>query len=152
MKLINKIVLVVGLLFSTAAYSERLELAVLEVKDADTIAISVLLPTPLNELSVRVLSIDAPEIPAKSYPETGKLNRAECVAEAELGLEATAYVEQLIEDNGGKITIDNFDWGKYGGRILADVYIGDINLAQRLIEQGYAISYDGGARTHSWCN
>lgn len=146
-------ILVWGLLFTSAvAHSDPIDIVVLEVKDADTIAISVLLPPPLNNLSVRVSGIDAPEMPAKSYFETGKLNRAECIAEAELSLEATEYVTALIANNGGKITIDNFSWGKYGGRIIADVYINEVLLSQHLIEKGYAISYDGGSRDHSWCD
>jgi endonuclease YncB( thermonuclease family) len=140
------------LLFSTSAFAHPLTVAVLEVYDGDTIDISALLPPPLDELSVRVLGIDTPEKPADSYYETGKLNRADCVAEAELALKATEHVKKLIAESGNRITLDNFSWDKYGGRINADVYIGNLKLSDHLIEQGYAVPYDGGAKTHSWCD
>lgn len=139
-------------LLPSLAFADPLELTVREVKDADTIGISVLLPPPLNELDVRVNGIDTPEMPAKSYRETGKLNRAGCVAEAELALRATAYVNELIDAANGKISIDNYDWGKYGGRLVADVYIEGKLLADMLLQRGYAVPYFGVGERHEWCH
>lgn len=140
------------MLISSVSFAEAVTLAVINVKDGDTISISVLLPPPLNDLDVRVLGIDTPEMPAKSYHETGKLSRADCVAEAELALQATEFVKALIKENGNVITIDNFKWDKYGGRINADVYIKGVLLSTLLKERGFAVDYEGFGPRHNWCD
>lgn len=148
--------LIVSLLIAVSAVSAAetvpLTLTVREVKDADTIGISALLPPPLNELDVRLNGVDTPEMPAKSYRTTGKLNRAECVQEAELALLATEYVKEVIAMNDNKITIVNYDWGKYGGRLVADVLVGDALLANMLLTNGFAQLYDGTGERPSWCD
>jgi micrococcal nuclease len=40
--------------------------------------------------------------------------------------------------------------GKYF-RIAADVYVDGENLADVLVEAGVAVRYDGGNKTHKWC-
>ena len=50
------------------------------------------------------------------------------------------------------MTITNYHYGKYGGRIVADVQIGDIDLAAFLISNKLAVQYDGGKKTKDWCN
>ena len=43
------------------------------------------------------------------------------------------------------VRLENIQNEKYG-RILADVYIGDINLNEFLIKEKYAVKYDGGTK------
>ena len=43
------------------------------------------------------------------------------------------------------LTLKNIQSEKYG-RILADVYIGDLYLNEWLIKEKYAVKYDGGAK------
>jgi endonuclease YncB( thermonuclease family) len=134
------------------AYSYML-LPIIEVYDGDTIKsdMSARLPDPLGDISIRVSGIDTPEMPAKSYHETGKLNRAKCVQEAELALEAKEFVEMMAV-GFKKMKVDNFDWGKYGGRIVGDVKIGGVDVATALINEGLAVPYDGKtAKSHDWC-
>ena len=140
------------LLFPLVAYAYML-LPIVEVIDGDTIKtdMSKRLPEPLGDISIRIAGIDTPEMPAKSYHETGKLNRAKCVKEAELALEAKEFVEMLVI-GFPKMKVENFDWGTYGGRIVGDVKIGGVNVGEALIKEGYAVPYDGKtAKSHDWC-
>ena len=41
--------------------------------------------------------------------------------------------------------MSNIESEKYG-RILADVYIGDIHLNELLLKERYAVKYDGGTK------
>ena len=50
-----------------------------------------------------------------------------------------------------KITLENMKRGKYF-RIAADVIVDGENLSDVLIEAGMAIKYDGGKKTHEWCD
>lgn len=108
------------------------------------------LPEPLNHVSVRVRGIDTPEKPADSYKETGKLGRAACDKEALAALEAKEFVEMMAYGYN-KMKVDNFEWDKYGGRIVADVKIGGVDVATTLINEGLAVPYDGGKKTYDWC-
>ena len=81
------------------------------------------------------------------------MGRAKCIKEAKLALLATEYLESLQTQYGGAMTVKNFKYGYYAGRIVGDVYIGDINVAQQMVGLGYAVTYDGkSARSHNWCN
>jgi len=127
-------------------------LPIVDVYDGDTIKtdMSSRLPEPLGKISIRIRGIDTPEKPAASYKVTGKLGRAGCIKEAELALEAKEFVEMMAV-GFTKMKVDNFKWGKYGGRIVGDVKIGGVNVADALIKEGLAIPYDGGTKTHDWC-
>lgn len=144
-------IFLIALLYPIAAYSYML-LPIMEVYDGDTIKsdMSSRLPEPLGKVSVRVRGVDTPELPAKSYHETGKLGRADCIKEAELALEAKEFVEWIAQGHT-KMKVDNFEWGKYGGRIVGDVKINGVDVAESLIEAEFAVPYDGGKKTKDWC-
>lgn len=128
-------------------------LPVVSIYDGDTIVTSLTLPAPLNRVSVRINGIDTPENPAKSYAITGKLGRAKCDKEAMLALAATNYLQSLQAQYGGAMTVKNFKYGAYAGRIVGDVYIGGILISKQMIGLGYAVPYDGKSkRTTNWCN
>lgn len=140
------------LLFPMVANAYML-LPITEVIDGDTIRtdMSTRLPNPLGKIKVRIRGIDTPEMPAKSYQTTGKLNKAKCVKEAELALEAREFV-RMITVGFTKMKVDNFKWGTYGGRIIADVKIGGVDVGQALLDAGYAVPYDGkAAKSQDWC-
>lgn len=127
-------------------------LPVVSIYDGDTIMSSLTLPPPLNAISVRIIGIDTPEMPAKSYRITGKLGRAKCDNEAELAIAATNYLQSLQSQYGGAMTVKDFDYGAYAGRIVGRVYIGGIDIANQMIGLGYAVPYDGkGKRSKNWC-
>lgn len=117
---------------------------VIKVYDADTITIASKLPydeSPLYRLSVRLNGIDTPEIKGKDISDEEK----------EAAKVARDFVYNLVFNKF--VRLENVQNEKYG-RILADVYIGDIHLNELLINQRYAVKYDGGTKTKpvSWFN
>jgi endonuclease YncB( thermonuclease family) len=127
------------------------QLPIINIYDGDTIQTNLFLPEPLNAIEIRVLGIDTPEMPAASYKTSGKLGRASCKKEAELALAAKEYLNQLAIRSHYIMTISNYSWDKYGGRIDADVYFGDVNVAQALLANGMAKPYDGTGSKPNWC-
>jgi endonuclease YncB( thermonuclease family) len=107
---------------------------VIKVYDGDTITIASKLPyptSPLYRFSVRLNGIDCPEIKGKD--ENEKL----CAQIAKQ--EMTELILNKI------VTLKNVQTEKYG-RILADVYIGDLHLNKHMIEKRLAVNYDGGTK------
>ncbi len=121
---------------------------VVEVYDGDTVKILYPgLPDNLATLSVRIRGIDTPEI------------RGKCKREKEKAMEARDFVRKIIENSNNEIVVNNLEWDKYGGRILADAYIiekttvgyAKVNIADMVIEHGYGRKYDGKQR-NGWCD
>ena len=109
---------------------------VVRVKDGDTLKVRVhIWLDQYVTVSVRVLGVDTPEM------------RARCRRER-VGAEAAREFVRSIATEG--VTIRNVRYGKYAGRVLADVYVNDINLAELLIANGLGRAYDGGKRK-GWC-
>lgn len=109
---------------------------VIKVYDADTITISSKLPydeSPMYRLSVRLNGIDAPEIKGKGVSDEEK----------EAAKQARDFVSDLVLNK--YVRLENIANEKYG-RILADVYIGDIYLNDLLLKERYAVKYDGGTK------
>jgi micrococcal nuclease len=109
---------------------------VIKVYDADTITIASKLPydkSPMYRLSVRLNGIDTPEIKGKGISDEEK----------ESAKLARDYVSDLVLNK--VVRLENIQSEKYG-RILADVYIGDIYLNELLIKERYAVKYDGGTK------
>jgi endonuclease YncB( thermonuclease family) len=113
---------------------------VIKVYDGDTFTMISKLPYtegPIYRFSVRMKGIDSPEI-------KGKTNN-----EKELANKSRDALSKLIL---GKIVIlKNISSEKYG-RILADVYIGDLCVNEWMLENNFAVKYDGGTknRPNDW--
>lgn len=117
---------------------------VIKVYDADTITIASRLPykeSPLYRLSVRLNGIDTPEIKGKGISDEEK----------EAAKLARDFVHNLVYNKN--VRLENIQTEKYG-RILADVYIGDIHVNELLLRERYAVKYDGGTKKKpaSWLN
>jgi endonuclease YncB( thermonuclease family) len=115
---------------------------VIKVYDADTITIATKLPfndSPMYRLSVRLNGIDAPEIKGNGISDEEK----------EAAILARAVVANMVLNK--YVILKNIKTEKYG-RVLADVYIDDINLNDYLIIHRYAYKYDGGTKVKpkSW--
>ena len=115
---------------------------VIKVYDADTITIATRLPfkdSPLYRLSVRLNGIDAPEIKGKDISNEEK----------EAAVIARDVVSKMILHKD--VVLKNIQTEKYG-RVLADVYIDNINLNEYLITHKYVVKYDGGTKVKplSW--
>lgn len=115
---------------------------VIKVYDADTITIASKLPydeSPIYRLSVRLNGIDTPEIKGKGISEEEK----------EAAKAARDFISNLVLNKF--VRLENIESEKYG-RILADVYLGDIHLNEILLKERYAVKYDGGTKIkpRSW--
>lgn len=80
-------------------------------------------------------------------PELGW--RAKCPREAELAEQAKFLTDSMLT-NAKHVEFDIIKWDKYGGRILANVRADGEDIAERLLEEGLAVKYDGGKKP-SWC-
>ena len=103
----------------------------IKVYDGDTITIISKLPydeSPLYRFSIRINSIDCPEIKGKDNDEK------------EVALLAKKEMTELVFNKN--VELINLKNEKYG-RILADVYINDYNVANHMLEKRLAVSYNG---------
>jgi len=117
-----------------------------KVIDGDTIKVTIDSVHPLlgDHINIRVRDIDTPETRKWRYGY-------KCQRELELGLEAKRVAEKFLE-GAERIELRNVSRGKYF-RIAADVYVGEQNLADVLLEQGLAHVYVGGkGKKKSWCD
>ena len=107
---------------------------VIKVYDGDTITVAAKLPfneSPIYRFSVRLRSIDSPEIRGKSAKE------------CKLAIKSRDALQNLIL--GKIIELKNNGKEKYG-RLLADVYYNDIHINKWMVDEGYAVKYDGGKK------
>ena len=107
------------------------------VYDGDTMRMAVDFDGKPTSFRVRIKGIDTPEI--KSNNESEK----------ELALRARDKVRE--EFNLQKCRVVCYDFDKYG-RVLVDIFKGDLNLAELLISLDYAVRYNGGKKIHVWGN
>ena len=115
---------------------------VIKVYDADTITISSKLPydeSPMYRLSVRLNGIDTPEMKGKDISDEEK----------EAAKHARDFVSNMVINK--YVKLENIESEKYG-RILADVYINDIHVNSLLLQERFAVPYDGNTKTkpQSW--
>jgi len=111
---------------------------VVKVYDGDTFTVEAY-PWPgiTAKASVRVNGVDTPEI------------RGRCESEKRKAREARDFVKGLIL--GEVVFLQNVKYGKYAGRVVADVKLeGGASLATRIISQGLGREYHGGRR-EKWC-
>ena len=104
---------------------------VIKVYDGDTITIAAKLPYKDSEIyrfSVRLNGIDCPEMKGKDENEKG------------CAILAKNEIAHLVLNNF--VTLKNVCTEKYG-RVLADVYIGDLHLNQHLLDKRLAVAYSG---------
>lgn len=114
---------------------------VVRVVDGDTVAVdaSADMPPELADLKVRLLGVDTPE----------KGGRAKCDSERAAGQAATAFTTAMVE-SAETVIVRDPKWGKWGGRVIADLILDGRSLSQLLIAIGHGRPYDGGKR-RSWC-
>ena len=127
-----------------AGYAQSQQLyqyKIIRVIDGDTIEFEApFLPKELKQtLRLRVNGVDT--------PEKGPL--AKCGEEMQKSITAKQFTEQQIQ-NAKTTSIVLVKWDKYGGRVLGDVVIDGVRLSKLLIDNNYAIPYNGGKK-QSWC-
>ena len=114
---------------------------VVRVVDGDTVAVdaSADFPPELSDLKIRLRGVDTPE----------KGGRAKCASERAAGQAATAFTRaQLV--GASEVLVRDPAWGKWAGRVIADLIIDGRSLATALVATGHGRAYDGGRRG-SWC-
>ena len=149
----KKVLVAILFLFSTAALAQDyMLLPIVKVHDGDTIKTDLTwrLPAPLNTMSIRIGGIDTPEMPAASYATTGKLSRAKCDKEALLALKAKERVKEIVGTNT-RMKVTEFKWGKYGGRMIAKVSVGGVEIEKTLLSEGIAVENHGTGVKQEWC-
>ena len=109
---------------------------VISVYDGDTITIVSKLPydaSPLYRFLVRLAGIDCAEIKGKTEKER------------ELAQAAKNALQKLTLNK--VVSLKNLKNEKYG-RVLADVYLGDLHVNKWLLDNKYAVQYSGGTKTN----
>ena len=140
------IFLILFLLASPAHAQEQMYVyKALRIIDGDTIAINIQKESPLIQklgLNVRIKGIDAPERGSKAKCEKEKI-KAE---------EAQKFVNELVGVIGEKeLLLSEIKWDKYGGRLVANVKVGGVDIAKALLNRGLAVPYTGEGPKHNWC-
>ncbi len=136
------IFLILILLASPAHAQEFYVYKPVKITDGDTIKLDVSKESPLIKklgLSVRIKGIDTPE----------KGSKAKCKKESELGQQATKFTTDLVGNK--ELLLSQVENDKYGGRIVANVKVGGVDIAQELLKKGLARVYNG-EKKKSWCD
>ena len=107
---------------------------VIKVYDGDTITIvgRITGDPQLYKFNIRIAGIDCPEIRSKNENEKY------------VAILAREEVEKIILNK--VVRLDGFSQEKYG-RLLANVYINNTNIANLLIKKRLAVPYDGKKKT-----
>ena len=123
------------------AFAAEYAWPVVRVVDGDTVAVdaSADLPSELADLRVRLRGVDTPE----------KGGRAKCGHERDAGQAATEFTAKAVAE-ASAIVVRDPEWGKWGGRVIADLMLDGRSLSSSLIVSGHGRPYDGGRRG-SWC-
>jgi endonuclease YncB( thermonuclease family) len=115
---------------------------VIKVYDGDTITIVTqlhngdLVPTKgLYKFNVRILGIDAPELKTNS------------TAEHDLGIKARDALSALLMNK--VVRLSNISYDQYG-RILCNVFLDKLNIAEWTLSKNYTVAYDGGTKVKKW--
>lgn len=141
MRFFTVCVAVAFLFFAIGSVPNDNNYRILRVIDGDTIEIEApFLPKELKQvLHLRILGVDT--------PEKGKL--AKCDLEKSRSNDAKDFVQKEISlSKSYKVIL--YKWDKYGGRVLGDVILDGKKLSHMLLENNYAVQYDGGKK-QKWC-
>lgn len=137
------IIFLIALLFSFNVEAKNLYVYKVEkITDGDTIKLDTSKDGSLLKelgLSVRIYGVDTPE----------KGSRAKCKKENDLANLATEFTTNLVGKR--EIMLDVKKWDKFGGRIVANVKVEGVDIAQELLKKGLARVYNG-EKKKSWCD
>ena len=122
-----------------------------QVYDGDTIKdVRIEIEIPSLEVGfwlsrdIRINGIDTPE----KRPKHAGRTKDSLASEKKAAQKARSFLIDLLKANGFQFDIGDVGYGKYAGRILADVFIEGKNVSESMIEAGHAIAYEGGKKVH----
>lgn len=123
----------------THTYGNAIVSEITSIYDGDTFRANIEgFPTIVGEhMSIRINGIDTPELRGKCPQEK---------AQAKLAKQFTVKHLRAAK----RITLKNIKRGKYF-RLIADVYVDGVNLANQLIKYHHATAYYGKTKK-DWCN
>jgi len=140
----SKLILMLIFLLVLFSYAAEKTYGILKIKeivkvyDGDTFTVILKKVHPIigDSISIRIRGIDTPEIRGGSCKDKA--------------LRARNYFIQRLEESK-KIELRNVARGKYF-RIVADVYLDRVSIADEMILLGLAKPYDGGAKIEWSCD
>ena len=133
------IFLIGGLLSGSISAQTCGTIRVIGVVDGDTLRAEMIgMPKPLNKISIRIAGIDTPEL------------KGLCDLEKEKAREVKNFLNKKFSTTSA-VTLENLNWDKYGGRVLANVYFDGQDVSKMLINQGFATPYHGKKKDSHWC-
>ncbi len=140
MRKLSKLLCVLCATVSALSFAEDIYVEELvSVYDGDTFRVNLGGDMPEifgTNISVRVGRIDTPEL------------RTTSMVEKKMGYLAKDFAKKRLT-SAKEIVLKNVERGKYF-RILADVYIDGVSLADELVENDFAVPYDGGTKSTDW--
>ena len=134
------IILITSTNLAWADYGSYQVTRIHNVYDGDTVRVDLArLPPIIGEnISIRLRGIDTPEIKGK------------CVQEKSHAIRARNRLRQLI-NRAHTIEARDISRGRYF-RIVADLILDNVNVADVLLAENLAVLYQGGKKYHSWCH
>ena len=126
--------------FGAKTYGDLNHVEYVSAYDGDTVTFNVYSMHPIvgQRIGVRINGIDTPELRTKDICERRK------------GIQARDVVRGLLS-KGKIILLRNIQRGKYF-RIVADIYVDGVSVANTLLNQGLAYVYTGGTKEKvNWC-
>ena len=97
----------------------------------------------LVETNLRLAGVDSPEM----HPKKAGRSEESLAKEKAAAAESRQALVDLLVEYGYQMTVVNPKLGKYAGRVVGEVFIGGIDVADYMIENGHAVEYDGGTKT-----
>lgn len=117
---------------------------VVSVYDGDTINLNIISNNNLNRYRCRLIGIDSPEIkPSKDKKEKDKID------EKYAAYYVRDHLRTMILNEIVLVDVDGYD--KYG-RLLVNINKDNVNINKYLIDNNYAVAYDGGTKSEEDMN
>ena len=82
---------------------------------------------------IRLMGIDTPE------------SRTRDKVEKRYGLAAKHRLKEMLESTDDQFILKSHGVGKFG-RVLGEIFVGDLNLNEQMIKEGHAVAYFGGSK------
>ncbi|KZK83626.1 hypothetical protein PsAD13_02677 [Pseudovibrio sp. Ad13] len=129
----------------------------IKVIDADTLRVFVeVWPMDFKRVDVRLEGIDTPEKRSTGCTALYGGKAANVPAhiktyEKQLGFKATEFVKAHVKPDD-TLLLTGVKLGKYAGRAVGKLALSDgRDLGALLIQNGHAVTYDGGTKAAPWC-